>query len=200
VTIGERDKRALMILGGALVVWLGIWLSGSSSSSKAAVIAPVDTVDRAEKRLTELRKTVATVNGKEAALKQATAQLTEREKGLIQADTAAQAKEKLLQIVRKVAVTQAPPLDIRTQDLGAPKLFGDAYGEVSVTVAMDCRIDSVVNFLASITEQPELIATSEVRLGAANATTKIMPVRLTITGIVPRHLVAGQVRKEGLDQ
>ena len=200
MTIGERDKRALMILGGALVVWLGIWLSGSSSSSKAAVIAPVDTVDRAEKRLTDLRKTVATVDGKEAALKQATAQLTEREKGLIQADTAAQAKEKLLQIIRKVAVTQAPPLDIRTQDLGAPKLFGDAYGEVSVTVAMDCRIDSVVNFLASLTEQPELIATSEVRLGAANVKTKIMPVRLTITGIVPRHLVAGQVRKEGLEQ
>jgi hypothetical protein len=196
VTIGERDKRALMILGGALVVSLGIWLSGSSSSSKAAVIAPVDTVERAEKRLTDLRKTVATVDGKAATLKQATAQLTEREKGLIQADTAAQAKEKLLQIIRKVAVTQAPPLDIRTQDLGAPKLFGDAYGEVSVTVAMDCRIDSVVNFLASLTEQPELIATSEVRLGAANAMTKIMPVRLTITGIVPRHLVAGQARKE----
>ena len=91
MTIGERDKRALMILGGALVVSLGIWLSGSSSSSKAAVIAPVDTVERAEKRLAELRKTVATVDGKEAALKQATAQLTEREKGLIQADTAAQA-------------------------------------------------------------------------------------------------------------
>jgi hypothetical protein len=198
VTIGERDKRALMILGGALVVWLGIWLTGSSSSSKAAVIAPVDTVERAEKRLTELRKTVATVDGKEAALKQATAQLTEREKGLIQADTAAQAKEKLLQIIRKVAVTQVPPLDIRPQDLGAPKLFGDAYGEVNVTVAMDCRIDSVVNFLASLTEQPELIATSEVRLGAANAKTKIMPVRLTISGIVPRHLVASQVRKDGL--
>jgi hypothetical protein len=195
VTIGERDKRALMILGGALVVWLGIWLSGSSSS-KAAVIAPVDTVERAEKRLTDLRKTVATVDGKEAALKQATAQLMEREKGLIQADTAAQAKEKLLQIIRKVAVAQSPPLDVRPQDLGLPRLFGDAYGEVSVTVAMDCRIDSVVNFLASLTEQPELIATSEIRLGAANARTKIMPVRLNISGIVPRHLVASQVRRE----
>jgi hypothetical protein len=43
-----------------------------------------------------------------------------------------------------------------------------------------------------------LIATSEVRLGAANAMTKIMPVRLTISGIVARHLVASQVRKDGL--
>jgi hypothetical protein len=199
VTIGERDKRALMILGGALAVWLAVWLAGSSSSSKAAVIAPVDTVERAEKRLADLRKTAATVAGKEAALKQAMAQLGEREKGLIQADTAAQAKEKLLQIIRKVAVTQTPPLDVRPQDLGQPKLFGDAYGEVSVTVATDCRIESVVNFLASLSELPDLVATSEIRLGAANLKTKIMPVRLTISGIVPRGLVAGKVRKEGFE-
>ncbi|MDP8980871.1 MAG: hypothetical protein M3O35_09795 [Acidobacteriota bacterium] len=199
MTIGERDKRALMILGGALAVWLAVWLAGSSSSSKAAVIAPVDTVERAEKRLADLRKTAATVAGKEAALKQAMAQLGEREKGLIQADTAAQAKEKLLQIIRKVAVTQTPPLDVRPQDLGQPKLFGDAYGEVSVTVATDCRIESVVNFLASLSELPDLVATSEIRLGAANLKTKIMPVRLTISGIVPRGLVAGKVRKEGFE-
>jgi len=199
VTIGDRDKRALMILGGALAVWLAVWLAGSSSSSKAAVIAPVDTVERAEKRLADLRKTAATVAGKEAALKQAMAQLGEREKGLIQADTAAQAKEKLLQIIRKVAVTQTPPLDVRPQDLGQPKLFGDAYGEVSVTVATDCRIESVVNFLASLSELPDLVATSEIRLGAANLKTKIMPVRLTISGIVPRGLVAGKVRKEGFE-
>ena len=65
----------------------------------------------------------------------------------------------------------------------------DAYARVTVSASMDCRIDELVNLLAAISAQPEIISTDEIRCGAANPKSKSMPVRLTISGLVPRRLV-----------
>ncbi len=54
---------------------------------------------------------------------------------------------------------------------------------------MDCSTAQIVNFIAYLSVQPELIATEEIRFGAGNAKTKTVPVRLTVTAIVPRKLV-----------
>jgi hypothetical protein len=56
-------------------------------------------------------------------------------------------------------------------------------------MTLECRIDELVNLLAALSEQPEIIATDEIRFGSANAKSKAMPVRLTVSGIVPRRLV-----------
>lgn len=190
MTLQDREKRALVVLGVVSAISLIYWLAGSSSSSGSVkVVAAVESVDRNEKRIAVLRTAMATVDGKEAVLKQVSTELSEREKGLIPGDTAEQAQAQLLQIMRRLVKAQVPPLDIRQSELGQPRSYGEAYARVTVSVSLDCRIDELVNLLAALSAQPEIIATDEIRCGAANAKSKSMPVRITVSGLVPRRLV-----------
>jgi Type II secretion system (T2SS), protein M subtype b len=204
MTLRPRDKRALYILGPALVLLLIVLLANRSSSSTNAPVrasaVSVDTIERAEKRLAVLRATSAMLDGKGVILKQASAELAVREKGLIPGDTADQAQAQLLQVIRRVARQQNPPLDIRQVELGQPHTYGDGYGQVTVSATIDCRIDELVNFMASLSEQPEIVATDEVRIGAAHPKQKVMPVRLTISGIVARRLLPEKALKKGLNE
>jgi hypothetical protein len=195
MTLSDRDRRALFVLGGALVLG-GIlyWYSNSSSSpsssgGSAKISAPVDSVDRTQKRLAMLRRQAATLPGKEAVLKQVSLELAEREKGLIPGETPEQAQAQLLQIVKRVAQQQMPPLEVGQVELGRPRPFGSAYGQVSVSITVTCRIEDLVNFLATLSAQPELTATEEIRFGTSHPKQKTMPVRLTVSGLVARRLV-----------
>jgi len=152
------------------------------------VATPVESVDRVEKGLANLRVRAAQLPAKEVVLKQANAELAEREKGLISGDTADQAQAQLLQVLRRVAKAQTPPLEIRQVELGQPRSYGNAYGEVTVSVTVDCRIEELINLLATLSSQPETIATDEIRFGMAHPKQKIMPVRLTVSGIVAQRL------------
>jgi Type II secretion system (T2SS), protein M subtype b len=199
MTLGDRDRRALVILGIALVVGGAIyWFSNSSPSpsssrtSGSVAVAPIDSIDRAQNRLAMLRRQAATLPGKEAVLKQVSAELSEREKGLIPGDTAEQAQAQLLQVVNRVAKQQNPPIQTGQVELGRPRSYGTAYGQVSVSVTLTCRIDELVNFLAALGAQPELTATEEIRFGASHPKQKTMPVRLTVTGLVARSLIPKQ--------
>lgn len=187
MTLQQRDKRALILLGaaGLVAAVVHFWPAGNGG---ARIIAPPDEVAAAEKRLERMRQIAATVPGKEEAYKKLNADLAAREKGLIQADTPAQAQAQLLQILRRVGKAQPQPVDVRGNEMGPVKAFGDAYAEVSVAVTVDCRIDQLVNLLADITAQPELIATTDIRIGAAQGREKILPVRLTVSGIAPKKL------------
>jgi hypothetical protein len=200
MTLGDRDRRALIILGVALLAGgLIYWLSNStpSSSGESAKIAPVDSIDRAQKRLATLRKQAATLPGKQAVLRQASLELSEREKGLIPGDTADQAQAQLVQVIKRVAAQQTPPLEMGQVELTRPRSYGSAYGLVSVSITLTCRIDELVNFLAALGAQPELTATEEIRFGAAHPKQKTMPVRLTVSGLVARRLIPQQ---KGLPQ
>jgi type II secretion system (T2SS) protein M len=195
MTLQPRDRRALQILAGVLPLALLYWLVTRTPATSTIVAAPVESLDRSERKLLNLRTALATVGGKEAQLKQASAELSDREKGLIPGDTANQAQAQLVQIMRRVAKEQAPPIDIRQVELGQPRAYGDAYGLVTVSVSMDCRPDEIVNLLATLTQQPEMIATDEIRFGTANPKSKNMLTRMTISGVVPRKLLP---EKKGL--
>jgi hypothetical protein len=201
VTLPDRDRRALIILGVALLAGgLIYWLSNSTpstSSESAKVTSPVDSIDRAQKRLVTLRKQAATLAGKQAVLQQASGELGEREKGLLPGDTADQAQAQLLQVIKRVAKQQTPPLEMGQIELGRPRSYGSAYGQVSVSITLTCRIDELVNFLAALGAQPELTATEEIRFGASHPKQKTMPVRLTVSGLVARRLIPQQ---KGLPQ
>jgi len=189
----QPRERKFLIAWAICVPVLGLvyWLSDSSPAVNAprASTAPVETIDHAQKRLAYLRNAEATVSGKQAVLEQAKAELATREKGLLPGDSASQAQAQLLQVLQRVAATQNPPLQMRQVELGQPKTFGENYGLVTVSVTIDARIDEIVNFLAGLNAQPEAVATDDLRFGAAHPKSKAMPVRLTVSGVVPRKLL-----------
>jgi len=190
VTITQRDRRALILFGMAVLVII-IYLS-TTSGNGAKVIAPVaskESIPMAEQRLTRMRQSVARVPAREVLFQQVSAELAEREKNLIEAETGAQATEKLLEIVRGIARAQTPPVEVRSVELGPPRPYGDAYGEVTVSINTECTMDQLVNLMADISARKELISTKDLRVAPANPKQKTVNVRLTAAGLVPPRLV-----------
>ncbi len=188
MNMSTRDRRALAALSVAVV--LGLIYRFWPADSAPAVVAPASgNLALTEKRLAKLRESAATVPAKEAIVKQVSGDLALREKGLITAATAAQAQAQLIQIIRRLGEGENPPVEIRSTEIGPVRALGDAYGEALVSVQIECKIDQLINMLAAIPAQPELIATSDLRVMSSNAKEKTVGVRLTLSGIVPRRLV-----------
>jgi hypothetical protein len=183
----ERNKRALIILAAALVIGLVYWLASRDTKPKRVEDAE-GSVALAEKRLQRLRSIAAAVPDREKSWKLVSDDLGKREKVLIAGADKELAQEKLLEILGKLAHSQAPPIEVRGQELGQARRYGD-YGEVLVTLTVACRIEQLVNFLADLPAQPEGIASEDLRVTSTNPETKVMQVRLTIAGLVPAKLV-----------
>lgn len=183
MNLSSRDRRALAFLIPAIVIALAVrfWPESSVSAAPAT-----QSVEQTEKRLARLREIAAALPAKETVLKSVTAELAAREKNLVQADTAAQAQAQVLQIVRKLATAEG--VEIRGTEIGAVAPM-DAYGSVSVAVGLECRIEQLINLLAALAAQPELISTSDLRVTSSNPKEKTVSVRLTLAGLVSQKLV-----------
>jgi hypothetical protein len=186
MTTGTLDRRTLLVLGAG-VLFVLVLRFGVMADKRPEVVAAFDSVPLAEKRLAKLRETVATVPGKEKIANQAAAQLATREKGMILADTAAQAQAQLLEIIRRVGKDDG--IDVRGAEEMKVRPLADDYGEVVVAVSFTCRIDQFVNFMADLANRPELLATSDIRVATSNPKEKTVSVRLGLSGVVPRKLV-----------
>ena len=182
-----REKIALMALGAAVTVAAAVlayefWPAGTA----AAAVAPAQSVAQMEQRLARVREIAATVPGKQEILKKAAGDLATRESGLIRAETAPQAQAQVVTILRGLAASES--LELRNYELGAIAPFGDDYGAVNVSIQVECRIEQLLNFLAALAARPELIATRDLRVVAADPKQKTLNVRITVAGIVPKSL------------
>jgi Type II secretion system (T2SS), protein M subtype b len=190
LTPGFRRTMAWTLVSGVLSLIWSYW--PASTQPTVAVAASADSVSIAERQLAKVREAAATVPQKQETLKQVSGDLALREKGIIVADTAQQAQAQLIQILRKLGHDENPRVEMRSQEIGAVRASGDAYGEVFVTVQIECGIDQLVNILVGLASRPELIASNELRVTSSNAKDKTIGVRLTVSGIVPRKLVPGK--------
>lgn len=184
--LSRRDRNALTALALCATVFLAVYFWPSEDASPVGVVT---SSPQAEKRVARLRKLAAAVPARQQILKKVDDELTAREKGMISAETAPQAQAQLLQIARRVAQAQQPPILFRGTEFQPPRPFGDAYGEVVMTVSFECGIEQIVNFLSDVSNQPELVAVSDVQFTQVSTKQKLVPARITFTGVVPRKLV-----------
>ncbi len=188
MALQEREKKLIPIGIGALIITIAItfWPSGDDAPK---VVSMSDSPEMAQKRLNKTMQLVALAPAKEEEFKRAEAELKKRERGMIQADTAAQAQAQLFQILRRVGHSQPSPIEVRVAEFGQPAAMGSDYGEVNVAVSFDCRVEQLVNMLADLAAQPELLATNSIRVSAGQNKEKVMQVRLSVSGIVPKKLI-----------
>jgi multidrug resistance efflux pump len=190
--LSDRDKRLALIAGAALLITvvrlatLGLG-EGDGVTAPASAAATADSIATKERRLERARNLSSIVPGHRETLAKVQADLAVREKGLIVADTAAQAQAQLLDLVRRVARKQS--IEARGSELGQVRALGNDYGVAQVAVNFDCQIEQLVNFLADLTAEPAMIATEELRISQANGRDKRMMVRLLVSGVVPKRLV-----------
>jgi hypothetical protein len=188
MTTGTLDRRTVLILvAGVVSVLVLRFVVMADKKPTAAVATEQDSVPLAMKRLAALRDAIATAPGKEKVAKQVSAQLAAREKGMILADTAAQAQAQLLEIIRRAGKDEG--IDVRGAEEMKVRPLADDYGEVVVAVSFTCRIEQFVNFMTVLANQPELLATSDIRVATSDPKEKTVVVRLGLSGVVPRKLV-----------
>lgn len=188
MTITPRDKKALLLLAAAGVLFLIVnyTLPQNDAASAVAARGSADSVELAQQRLARLRQIAALAPAREAVMNQVSSDLADREKGLIRADTAAQAQAAVGEVA--VRVGKANQIDVRGGDFPAPKTFGE-YGVVYTTVTFECHIEQLVNFLADLSHQPELVVPSDERVTASQARQKLVTVRMVLAGVVPKKLI-----------
>ena len=188
---GFRRMLAWTVVSGVLTLIASYW--ATSGPSNVAVAASADSVGMAEQQLAKLREAAATVPQRQEILKQVSGDLALREKGIIVADTAAQAQQQVIQVLRKLGNDENPKVEIRAQEIGAVHPLGDIYGEVFVSVQIECGIDQLVNILVGLAARPELIASNEMRVTSSNPKNKTIGVHLTVSGVVPRSLIPSKL-------
>jgi len=76
------------------------------------------------------------------------------------------------------------------------KVLTPDYGELSVTVSFNCGIEQLVNMLAALANQPQILATNEIRVAGGNDKKKNIQVRLAVSSLVPRKLLPAE--KKGI--
>jgi hypothetical protein len=57
------------------------------------------------------------------------------------------------------------------------------------TVTFECHIEQLVNFLADLSHQPELVVPSDERITASQPKQKLVTVRMVLAGVVPKKLI-----------
>jgi hypothetical protein len=183
--LSQRDRRALLGLMTAILLFLGYRFIMRAPEE---VIAGIDSVPLAERRLNSLRQIAAALPAKESVLKEVEADLAAREKSILTAGTAAQAQAKLLEVARRVGTANG--IEIRGGDFLTPKTFGDAYGEVFARVTFNCKIDQFVNLFADLSREPDLLAPYELIMnGVGDPKAKTLAVQMVVSGVVPKKLV-----------
>ena len=187
----ERKHAILLAVGVTAILLLKfVVLDGRTS----AVVAATESAPMAENRLRKLRGIAATVPAKETMLKQVTAELESREKGLLKADTGAQAHALLQALLHRAG--EANGIDIRGMEDARVRLLGNDYGEAMVFVRFTCRIEQLVNLLAQLANEPELLATNQVQITGGADKNKLLQVRLGLSGVVTRKIA--QEKKGGI--
>ena len=56
-------------------------------------------------------------------------------------------------------------------------------------VTFTCGIEQLVNFLAAMANEPQIVATNEINISGGTDKKKNVQVRLSLSGVVPKKLV-----------
>ena len=180
-------KQQLYLYGTVVAMGIAVAIRFATLDS-GGVVVPHDTIPVAQKRLENLRRKAATVPGKEVVLKQVTAELAEREKGIVLAETSEQVRAHLMDVLQKTA--RANGFDTQgAAQLPEPKPLGKDYGAEAVGQTFTCGIDQLVNFLSAIANEPEILATDSIFIQPVRNKNKDIQVRLILSGVMPKKLI-----------
>jgi len=183
--MNRRLLYALVLMVVLVAVRYGFFNGSGTAPAAAAVV--VDNIPAAEKRLDLARRQAATLPGEMENYKKANAELADREKTLLKADTLPEAQVALLDLVQNTGRTNQ--VEIRGSQETRSKALTADYGEVSVAVSFSCGMDQLVNLLTALGNQPELIATSEIQITGGSDKKKNVQVRLVVSAPIPRKLI-----------
>lgn len=187
MTTGTLDRKtAILLFGGVGAILLLRFVVLADHSPSGGVVAAQQSVPLAEARLKRLREIAATLPAREQQFQQASGELQAREKGMLKAETGAQAQSQLQEKLHRIG--QLNGIDIRGMEDARVRPLGNDYGEAMVFVRFSCRIEQLVNLLAQLANEPEILATNQLQVTGSTTKDKMLQVRLGLSGVVSQKI------------
>lgn len=181
--MSQKDRRALIILGIAVGLFLILQLDIFSPSSVSATPTSDTALEALEQRLQLAQVKARQRPLTEVELASAQKRIEKLEARLLESADAALAQAEMRSLVGELLEAEGIPL--RNSRFGSVRLERESYAEVPLVVEFTCGIEQFVNLMASVANSARLLATREIRIQPENTDVKSISVRLTIAGYLP---------------
>lgn len=185
-SLTQRDRRALLLLAGAVVVVLVLQFGLPSRAEPEVAVS--SSIPAAELRLRRLQEVARQKPGAAAESEAAARALAETEKGLLRGTTPAQASAEMQPLMKELLRAQG--INMQSSEFMAVKPVGEDYAQVPLALSFNCAIEQWVNLMAAIRNAPQVLSTLDLRLGIADPKNKLIQVRMIVAGYIPASLVA----------
>lgn len=181
--MSQRDRRALMLLGGAVALFLVLQLDMFAPGSASGPAATDAALDALEQRLQLAQVQARQRPLTEAELSAAERRLEKAESRLLESADPALAQAEMRSLVGQLLDAEGIPL--RASRFSPVKLEQDRYAQVPLVVEFTCGIEQMVNFMAAIANAPRLLATRDIRIRPDKPEVKSIAVVMTVAGFLP---------------
>lgn len=181
--LGQRDRRALALLGAALALFLVLQLDFFAPGGGGTAAVGDERIEALEQRLQLAQVRARQRPLTEAELAAAQRRLERLENGLLASQDAALAQAEMRSLVG--ALLEAEGIPMQSSAFGTVALERERYAMVPLAVNFSCGIEQVVNLMAAIANAPQLLTTRELRMQPDKAEVKSVRVRLTVAGYLP---------------
>jgi hypothetical protein len=191
-SLSQRDRRALLLLGAALAIFLVLQF-GVLPRTEGGVVSSTPP-DLLEKRLLRLQQVAQQKPRAAAEAQTAGRELAAMEQGLLKAATPALASAQMQQILKELLTSQG--INLQASEFGTVKAVGEDYAQVPLTVIFTCSVDQWINWMAAMRNAPQLLSTLEMRLLQKDQAKKTLEVRMVVAGYIPASLL-GTAKRPG---
>ncbi len=176
-SLERRDRRALVVLGCALVL-AGIWKGSDAWSTAYHAVSPeaIEALEQRHLLARDLSERQSGLDDTEVASLRESQLLEGR---LLQSATTALAQAELRSIVTELLGTEG--IDLERSTFEAPDAEAP-YLTIPLGVVFTCQIDQFVAFMAGLANAEPILATRRLEVGLGEARTKAVRVNLTVEG------------------
>ncbi len=192
-TLSQRDRRALLFLGGAAILFLILQFDFWLPSGETAVSG--ESIEAAEQQFLLARaraRQKPLVDAEYGAASQVESQMEQR---LLAAQTAALAQAEMRELVGNLLTEEQ--ITMQSTQFGPVRLEGDAFAQVPLVVTFSCAIEKFVNLMAGIANAPRTLSTRQIRITPERGETKSVRVQLTVAGYLPVSRTPELVKQGG---
>ena len=181
MAVQSRDRRALIILGVAAILFLLLQTDFIIPSGGGSSI--VTNVEASEEKLLLAQTRVRQKPAVDAEFKAISAQQEALEKGLLASETAALAQAEMRELIG--GLLRRAGIAMKASRFGTVRLEGEDYTQIPLIVDFNCTIERFVNLMADIANAETLLSSRAIKVGAGNAETKSVTVQFTVSGYLP---------------
>ena len=179
-----RDRRALMLLGGAVALFLVLQLDFFQPDSGGSLAPSGDSLQVLEQNLQLAQVQARQRPLTEAELQAARKRLEQLESRLLDSEDAALAQAEMRSLIGDLLTAEG--IAMKSSRFGSVELEeGDDYAAVPLLVDFTCAIEQFVNLMAAVANSQKLLASRDIRIQPENADVKSVRVRLTVAGYLP---------------